>query len=221
MKDYHFEREDRNLDETIRLDDINETLKELESDLGEDELGDKNDFLNAFESEKFDSPPQTPEPPAEPMEARRAAPRASRHAGQAPSSADAASRSKKTIGLVTAVAVVACILCFFAASGGFQHAISPEPQETEAVPMLVESLLDEGELVVYDIKADRSKTVTLTEETALTDEQGRSVAYGSIPLEGDLVMVKLDETGEHALSIDYSGGIHSQEITGLTVYLII
>ena len=45
MKDYHFEREDRNLDETIRLDDINEKLKELESE-PDDELGDKNEFLN-------------------------------------------------------------------------------------------------------------------------------------------------------------------------------
>ena len=57
MKDYHFEREDRNLDETIRLDDINEKLKELESE-PDDELGDKNEFLNAFESERFDEPPE-------------------------------------------------------------------------------------------------------------------------------------------------------------------
>lgn len=221
MKDYHFEREDRNLDETIRLDDINETLKELESNLEGDELGDKNDFLNAFESEKFDSPPPPPEPPAEPAEpdfaVRRPAPRAARRAGQAPVFADTSGRSKKTFGLIAAAAVAVCILCFFIASGGFRRSALPITQETEAVPMLVESLLDEGEIVVYDIKADRSKTITLTEETALTDEQGRSIAYGSIPREGDLVMVKLDETGEHALSLDYSSGIHRQEITGLSV----
>ena len=65
MKDYHFEREDRNLDETIRLDDINEKLKELESE-PDDELGDKNEFLNAFESERFDEPPEPAEDPDEP-----------------------------------------------------------------------------------------------------------------------------------------------------------
>lgn len=216
MKDYHFEREDSNLDETIRLDDINEKLKELESGLDDDELGDKNDFLNAFESEKFDEPPESTEEPAEPDGEPPEAGEPSR-AGHYGEEADRPDRSKKMIGLAAAAAVAACLLCFFLAKGGFRSVAGPEPQETDAMPMLVETVLDGNELVVYDIKADLSKTITLTEETNLKDEQGRGVAYGSMPREGDLVMVKLDSSGEHALSIDYGGGIHSQEITGLTV----
>lgn len=219
MKDYHFEREDRNLDETIRLDDINEKLKELESDLNDDELGDKNDFLNAFESERFDAPPESAEEPDGEGFETRETPRQGRHAEEENGNddTDEPDRTKKIIGLAAAVAVVTCILFFFLAKGGFRGPAAPEPQEADAVPMLVEGLLDGDELVVYDIKADRSKTITLTEETVLTDEQGRNIAYGSLPLEGDLVMVKLDSSGEHAISLDYGGGIHSQEISGLTV----
>ena len=56
-KDYHFEKENQNLDETIRLDMINEKVKELKQQPSpEDELGDASAFLNAFESEKFDLP---------------------------------------------------------------------------------------------------------------------------------------------------------------------
>lgn len=219
MKDYHFEKEDKNLDKTIRLDDINEKLKELESGLDEDTLGDKNAFLDAFESEKFDEPPMEapakPEPPDEPEEA------VTRKAVRRTADPDRPDRSKRTVGLVAAAAVAACILCFFLASGGFRGGDKPGAPpgagENEALPMLVESLLEGDELVVYDIKADRSKTITLGEETAVTDEQGRSIAYGSVPKEGDLVMVTLDEAGEHALSVDYGGGIQSMELSGLMV----
>ena len=209
MKDYHFEREDRNLDETIRLDDINEKLKELESE-PDDELGDKNEFLNAFESERFDEPPEPAEDPDEPepdgeIFETQETPRPSRHMdnGNRDDDADKPDRTKKLIGLATAAAVVTCILFFFLAKGGFRSPAGPEPQEMDAVPMLVEGLLDGDELVVYDIKADRSKTITLSEDTVLTDAQGRNIAYGSLPLEGDLLMVKLDSTGEHALSMEY------------------
>ena len=54
-KDYHFEKEDQNFDETIRLDMINEKVKELKKQPDpEDELGDANAFLDAFQSETFE-----------------------------------------------------------------------------------------------------------------------------------------------------------------------
>lgn len=58
MKDYHFEDDDQTteLEETIRLDAIHETIKALEQkeDLEElEDLGDKDAFLNAFESEQL------------------------------------------------------------------------------------------------------------------------------------------------------------------------
>lgn len=57
MKDYHFENDDKEFDTTIRLDHINEKVKELEQNqTDEDDLGDKDEFLKAFESEKFEDP---------------------------------------------------------------------------------------------------------------------------------------------------------------------
>ena len=56
-KDYHFEKEDQNFDETIRLDMINEKVKELKKQPDpEDELGDASAFLDAFQSETFELP---------------------------------------------------------------------------------------------------------------------------------------------------------------------
>ena len=64
MKDYHFENDDKEFDTTIRLDHINEKVKELEQNqTDEDDLGDKDEFLKAFESEKFEDP--LPVQPAE------------------------------------------------------------------------------------------------------------------------------------------------------------
>ena len=65
MKDYHFQENDQDFGLTVRLDDINEKVKQLQKER-EDELGDANDFLKAFESEKFDTPLQ--ELPEEPEE---------------------------------------------------------------------------------------------------------------------------------------------------------
>ncbi len=57
MRDYHFEDNDQTteLEETIRLDAIHETVKALEKKTEDDleDLGDKDAFLNAFESERL------------------------------------------------------------------------------------------------------------------------------------------------------------------------
>ena len=55
MKDYHFQENDQDFGLTVRLDDINEKVKQIQQET-EDDLGDANAFLNAFESEKFDVP---------------------------------------------------------------------------------------------------------------------------------------------------------------------
>ncbi|MBR2850770.1 MAG: hypothetical protein IKB91_00070, partial [Anaerotignum sp.] len=62
MKDYHFQENDQDFGLTVRLDDINEKVKQLQNEGLEDDLGDANAFLDAFESEKFDTPPvETPQ----------------------------------------------------------------------------------------------------------------------------------------------------------------
>ena len=54
MKKYHFQENEKDFGSTVRLDAINDKVKEIKKKEETDELGDANEFLNVFESEKFD-----------------------------------------------------------------------------------------------------------------------------------------------------------------------
>lgn len=222
MKDYHFENDHDEFDTTIRLDDINEKLKDLEQKPAslEDELGDKDDFLNAFESEKFD-----PLPPAEDREretsyAKGQTPRRK----NVPQPEDAFFDkeppfwNKKTIGLVTGGGILVMILMFLAVKmlffGGF--ASKPIASEEGLRPVLVESLLQDGEMLVYDIEAEEQRTVTMTVESRLTDEKDAEISQSEIA-EGDLLMMEFDKTGETVIFATYGDKIKQEEVTGLSV----
>lgn len=56
MKEYHFQENEKDFGSTVRLDAINDKVKEFKKKEETDELGDASEFLNAFESEKFDAP---------------------------------------------------------------------------------------------------------------------------------------------------------------------
>lgn len=237
MKDYHFQENDQDFGLTVRLDDINEKVKRLQKDPAEDELGDANDFLNAFESEKFDVPldeagdeiPDTvreefPEEEAlgdtrqtssvQPVK-KQPAPEEEGEEWEEADEEEKFGLSKKTLGLIAALAVLACIIGFSLVRCGFHGGNAPAVVSGDAIPMLVESVLDAEEAVVYDITEGERRTLLLTEETEVIDEQGRNVAYGGVEI-GDLVMVELDQDGETALSIDYSNAaIQTREATGL------
>jgi len=227
MKDYHFQEDDQDFGLTVRLDDINEKVKQLKKNEVDDELGDANDFLKAFESEKFDTPPQeveeAPFPEEETVQPETAVRRRKERKMPEPAEEEdweeydeeeQFSASKKTIGLIAVLAVLACILGFSFVRCGFQPSAAPDTSSGDAVPMLVESVSGEDALV-YDITAEARKTLYLTEDTKIIDEQGRPVAYGGVEM-GDLVMVELDKDGETALTIDYSGeAIQTKEETDL------
>ena len=224
MKDYHFQENDQDFGLTVRLDDINEKVKQLKKNEVDDELGDANDFLKAFESEKFDTPLQEtaeePFPEEETIQPETAVRR--RKERKMPETVEEEwedydeeeqfSASKKTVGLIAVLAVLACILGFSFVRCGFQPGNAPAVPAGDAVPMLVESA-SAGGAMVYDIAAEARKTLYLTEETKIIDEQGRPVAYGGVEA-GDLVMVELDKDGETALTIDYSG-VQTKEETDL------
>ena len=59
MKKYHFQENEKDFGSTVRLDAINDKVKEIKKKEETDELGDANEFLNVFESEKFDDPAET------------------------------------------------------------------------------------------------------------------------------------------------------------------
>lgn len=61
MKKYHFQENEKDFGSTVRLDAINDKVKEIKKKEETDELGDANEFLNVFESEKFDDPAETDE----------------------------------------------------------------------------------------------------------------------------------------------------------------
>lgn len=217
MKDYHFENDRNEFDTTIRLDHINEKLKDLENKPAsmEDELGDKDDFLNAFESEKFDETARR-KPVARGMERqeKRTSERMSVPDGEGPDGF----WNKKTIGLVTAggflLMIVAFLLVKIIFFGGFRSETAITPGEKG--PVLVESVLSGGELLVYDIAAKDQKTVSMTAETVLTDRMEAELPVDQVA-EGDLLMMQLDQTGEVVISATYGGGIFQEETTGLAV----
>ena len=228
MKDYHFQENEQDFGLTVRLDDINEKVKQLQKETAEDDLGDANAFLDAFESEKFDIPAEESfeeEPFGDTIQPVPVKP-----AGKLPEAQpvpveededtyddedEKFGMSKKTIGLVAALAVLACIIGFSFVRCGFSGGPAPAKPVDDASPMLVESMLDAEEAVVYDITDGERRTLVLTEKTEVTDDQGREVAYGGLEM-GDVVMVKLAKDGKTALSIDYSdAAIETREISGL------
>ena len=230
MKDYHFQEDGQDFGLTVRLDYINEKVKQLQKETAEDELGDASAFLDAFESEKFDIPPRemteaeemenTIQPTAEEktiQPARTVQPQAEpeEEEWEGYDEEERFGMSKKTLGLVAVLAVIACIIGFSFVRCGFSGGKAPVKPAEDAVPVLVESVLDAEEAVVYDILAGERMTIVLTEKTKVTDEQGREIAYGSLEM-GDLLMVKLDKDGKTALSADYGNeAIQTMEITGL------
>ena len=177
MKDYHFEIDNQDFGQTVRLDIINEKVKQLKNNSAEDELGDANDFLKAFESEKFDTPVEDFEEEEESVEdtirpvqntfvPKKAAPiPAEEEEWEEYDEEERFGGSKKTVALIAVLAVLACIIGFSLVRCGFQPGAAPSKPSGDAYPMLVEGVLDGEELVVYDITEEERKTLLFTEDT--------------------------------------------------------
>ena len=127
MKEYHFQENEQDFGLTVRLDDINEKVKQLQKDTAEDELGDANDFLNAFESEKFDTSPEelseaeedgdTIQPFSAKPSKKQPVPEPAEE--EEYEEEERFGMSKKTMGLVAVLAVIACIIGFSFVRCGF------------------------------------------------------------------------------------------------------
>lgn len=203
------------------MDHINEKVKELEQNqTDEDDLGDKDEFLNAFESEKFEDPLPI-QPAEEPVTFVTREPRKQPvyDGGQPPmppkdedDEEDEPFWNKKTIGLITIAALVVLGICFGIVKMVFFS--NPLDKATEAAPMLVTEVLDEEELLVYDINAAKQKTVNLTPETVVYNEDEVQIQPDVIQM-GDLLMIQMDQDGEFAVTISYDESIKKEEITGL------
>ena len=119
MKDYHFQENDQDFGLTVRLDDINEKVKQIQQET-EDDLGDANAFLNAFESEKFDTPAEefyeeeefgdTIQPvPVKPAKKQEEPVLDEEEEWEEYDEEERFGLSKKTWGLIAVLCVIACI----------------------------------------------------------------------------------------------------------------
>ena len=236
MKDYHFQENDQDFGLTVRLDSINEKVKELKKKEDDDELGDANAFLDAFESEKFDTPAEEaeeddglgdtrqpepvkrPEPVLEEEEDEEWEEEEYEEEGGIYGLGESFGLNHKTTKLIILLGILACILGFSLVRCGFHTSKeAPVTVSGEGSPMLVQADRGGGEFLVYDIAAEEGKTVLLTEETKFTDAFGRADTNGTLK-DGDLVVAELDKDGETLVSVDFSGeAIQTEEATGLEV----
>lgn len=205
MKDYHFERDNHEFDETIRLDDINKEMKKLEQEPPEDDLGDKDAFLDAFESEKFDRPSIEDAPNLPSGNGNNSSVR----------NEDEPFFNKKTVTILTTAAVIVAIACFAMVRGIFFSGSIHQGVALEQEPMLIQGTLAGGELIVYDIKENLKKSIIIKEETVVTDAQGQVTPEVTFHM-GDLIMVGLGKDEKSVLSVNLGGGIKVIEETGLT-----
>ncbi len=226
MKDYHFQKNDQDFGLTVRLDDINEKVKQLKNAEAEDELGDANAFLNAFESEKFDTLQEEAEEEAfgdtqqnvpvkkVPLMEEDDFDEEEEWEEVDEENKGAFGLSKKTATLLALLGVIACILGFSLVRCSFHPAQAPVEVSGNGIPMLVESVLDEEEILVYDITEEEQRTLLLSEKTKIIDEDGREVAYGGVAV-GDLFLAEVGKDGETVVSIDYSStAIQTRKATG-------
>lgn len=215
MKDYHFEKDNQDFDTTIRLDHINDKLKQLEqTPRQEDDLGDKDAFLNAFESEHFETPPPKRQLQYDSVPSRTQR-QEDRHLQRQREMEEPPFWNKRTIGLLTIGCIAALMLCFGLVKWLFFSGTQPI-HTAEARPVLVQSVLDGGELLIYDIMQQGQKTVALSAETVVTDEKNEEISAREIA-RGDVLMLQMDAAEETVVSVSYGGDIKREEITGMQV----
>ena len=202
MKDYHFEKDEHEFDETIRLDDINKELKKLEEEKPADDLGDKDAFLDAFESERFEDAPRRGNPP---LKSSQEPPK---------EQVDQPFMNKKTAAIIAVVAVLVAFASFALVRGLFFSGGKNQPIGGQQSPVLIQGALAGGELLVYDIKENVDKSIALTEKTVVTDEQGQVTSKNEFK-KGDLLLVALEKDGKSVVSVNLGSEIKTTRETGL------
>ena len=227
MKDYHFENDNQEFDKTIRLDDINQKVKQIgKTQPHTDDLGDKDEFLNVFQSEHLENIEEKEIEETEQQDTIQPSiwaqqktenklpniPSVHTQDQQPPQSF----WNKKTIGFVTLGCIVLLMVCFGLGKLLFDG-VGKDSMLTsqEQKPMLVYAVLDDGELLVYDIQQQKQKTVVCTEKTEVYDKGER--VFADTIQKGDVLMMALDKDEEIVLTAQYGGNIKQKEVTNVTV----
>ena len=210
MKKYHFQENEPDFGLTVRLDEINDKVKELAADEA-DELGDANAFLDAFESESFAPPKRNP---AEEEDTENEEYETDEETDGLTGLIEEFGLNKKTAGLLLVLGIFACIIGFSFVRCGFHAEKKAAVTASADTPLLIQADEGDGTYSAYDIAAKERKTVLLTEATKLTDENGRSVTKAALAV-GDLFAAELDRDGKTLLHADFSA-VETEKATGLT-----
>lgn len=232
MKDYHFENNPKEFDQTIRLDTINETVKQIEqNDMPADDLGDKDEFLNVFQSEHLEHiahkeseeeaessdtiQPNTIQPSVwEQTKAEKNIPNL--NIPQPKPEEPTPFWNKKTVGLATLGCIVVLMVCIGLGKMLFRGLHNDAVLLSDAYkPMLICATLADEEFLVYDIQQQKQKTVRCTEKTEVYHKGER--AFVDTIQKGDVLMMALDKKEEVVIEAKYDDTVKQKEITNLSV----
>jgi len=223
MKDYNFDSDNGQFDETRRLDDINRQVK-LKQNLSaapDEELGDRNAFLDSFESEKIAVRPQPQQkiiPPSWSEEYDDAEPEEEEYEKD---------RRWLKIGLLIAVIVglLVCIAGFVIMSSFLKNGkISPAQQESsqslssqnEAKASQIESMVlimglgKERELSVREIGQKKNTLLRIDTQSRIFDKNGIALKH-FVPIVGDVVSVLIDTSDNTVEKMYYPNTVWSAE----------
>jgi hypothetical protein len=225
MAKYHYDSDNDSLEETRRLDDINQEVKKMVADKTANTqeviqtLGDSNSFLDNFESEKFDSLDENEEDDDE-SDSKESFHKKQMWGGNEIKEAQQQHRFK----ILVTVASILCILMFIGAfalvrGGIFKSTEDPEEavQEMQGHLLLVKEITDKAEFFIYDTADGTDYTIQTDEETVFLDRNGGETTIKGFS-EGDLISVILQEGTRKAEKVFFSEDTWIKEnISGLKV----
>jgi hypothetical protein len=222
MSKYHYDSDNDSLEETRRLDDINQEVKKIVADKTANTqeviqtLGDSNSYLDNFETEKFDISDENEDEEDSKVSFHK------KETWEGYETTEAQQQHRVKI-LVTAASIL-CILMFIGVfalvrGGIFKSTEGPEEaaQEMQGHLLLVKEITDKAEFFIYDTADGTDYTIQTDEETVFLDRKGRETTIKSFS-QGDLISVILQEDTRKAEKVFFSEDTWLKEnISGLKV----
>lgn len=251
MDDYNFDNDEGQFGETRRLDDINKEVIKLEAakkgKAPTEELGDKNAFLNTFQSEKFDQEkdvkvqeqPQTANAdkevnaaiPKQPQEQSFATAKITPVAQEVQEDdleddrerALRMARDRRMMKIGLTIAVIVGLLVFvvgfiFMTTFLRNGTIHPTKEEEPTQSVvLIEGIKGTNGLSVRDLDTHQVYTVRTTEETTYRDPWEKEIAFHALE-PGDVVLISMKASAKEAIQIWFPEDIWIKEdVTDFTI----
>lgn len=216
MKEYNFD-ENKNMGETVRIDDIKLKLNEMEeqgvsydgdSDEYEEDLGGTSDFGDTADLGEYDDGyDETEEIPPR---------RKQRDGGRPRKNPRGSGGSGRTVFYVIAavvmVIVVAVAVIFAVNSSSRRETAQEETEDAEYFYGVVASVSD-NRFEIIDTDVGKTGFYTLGQGVNVTKEDGRKAAYSTVT-RGDIVYIGLSKDTGDIISIEYTDDVWEKENFG-------